>query len=175
MALQYVAYDDSNIEPGKFYYVQINKDLAPNLLETSFVNGKIDANADNISALLLDMTKLKTDETNLETIVYDNQARINNLEDRDLTKEFLLGLNLNSIRVYLNNTTELKIKYGRKEITNIIVYQKLMDTPLKKEYKEVTSGININYIEDYNEDGALIEKYVIIKTDKPITGYALLL
>lgn len=175
MALQYVTFNDDNLESGKFYFIEVNKDLVPNLHESSTILGQINSNSDNISALLLDVLNLKSQDNDINTIIYDNQARINNLEDRDLVKEFLLGLSLSTIKAYFDNQTEIKVNYGRKEVSNIIVYQKILDEPFEKVYEEITSGINITYHDKYNEDGTINERYVLIKTDTPITGYALIL
>lgn len=181
-----VMVDTDQMEPGKFYYIYTNKDNATLIIDKSIqdnINAQVDTNKNNVSSILQHniaqdskLQALENKDDSYNTIILDNQARINNLEDRDLRREFLAGLDMSSIRAYFEGKTEIKVLYGRKEITNIIVYRQVSITPEEKIYEEITSGISITYHEKYNiNDNSLIEKYVLIKANTPVTGYCLIL
>lgn len=179
MALQYVAYDDSNMEPGKFYIVEVNKDLVPNLLPVTMITDRIAANEVAIQSLSVAVTQeqlsdLISQVNNDKIVISDNQARINNLENQNLKDNFIAGMELASIRKEFVNSNYIEVAYGRREINNIMVYGLVEDSATEKIYKEITSGIELKYHEKYN-NGELIEKIVVIETIQPITGYVLIL
>lgn len=143
------------LEEGKFYHVFTESNGTTLLIPK---NDYTQADFDNLSQLAL-----------------DNQQRINGLEDADLKDHFMIGMNLATIKKQFSNQQHIEIPYLRKEVTNVIVYGQVSVTDTEKIYKEITSGIDISYHELYDNDGSLIAKKVIIETEQPITGYALVL
>ncbi len=166
-----IIFDTDALEAGKFYAVYVNKDNATLTILKDVqdaVNAQVELNRFNIQSLY---------NVNSEylTLIEDNKARINNLEDRDLVKEFFIGLDHSIMKVMFTNQTEIRVDYGRKEITSITIYRVVNITPTEYVYEEVTSGVNTRYHTKFDETGKVIERYVLITTEQPITGYALLL
>lgn len=189
MAVRVVSYDTEGLPSGDRVVV-LNGSDPIRFDSMDDIKNPISQNTQNIQSLEVDIEDLQLNHINQEskinaidnkyeterTLILDNQARINNLEDRDLRREFLIGLDQASIRVPFESMTSIKAYYGRKEITNIIVYQQVSITPEEKVFEEITSGIQITYHEKYDiNTNSLIEKYVLVETEVPITGYALIL
>lgn len=157
MAIRVVSYDTDTIPSGERYVV---------------LNGSDPIRFDSLDELKQEIIDCCGD---VEPIVLDNQARINNLESRDLVKEFLLALSLSTITTYFDNQTEVKVYYGRKEVTNVIVYKQTLESPTERAFEEITSGISLSYHEMLDQNGNITQKYVKIISETPITGKVLVL
>lgn len=167
---EYISVDTDSLQPGKFYRIYTNKDNATLTLLKDDEDAKfsqIETNKTNIEAL-------QDADTNYQQLIYDNQARINNLEDRDLEEEFSFGLNLNTIKVTFSGATNIKINYARNEITNVQVWAyDETSIELHKKYTNIHVLYENHVIKDVN--GNIVEKYILLKPAEPITGYAVIL
>lgn len=165
-----VMVDTDQMEPGKFYKLYTDKDNVTLL---------ISKDSEDIIHQMVQDHKLKVIElqqTNSQILskVVDNQSRINNLEDRDLKKSFIEGMEISSIKKEFVNSTYIEVDYGRKEIHNVTVFKRITDDDNERIYEEMTAGVEIRYHEKYN-NGVLFEKQVIIETNQPVSGYVLVL
>lgn len=163
MAIQYLTYNDDNMEPGKFYVIEANKDLASNIREVT-----------SLTEPLNQISIIQQKQLDDKVIILDNQARINNIEDKSLKDNFIAGMELASIRKEFVNSNYIEISYGRNEINKIQVWGEVENSSTEKIYQEITSGIEIKIHEKYN-NGEVFEKLVVVETTQPITGYVLIL
>lgn len=163
MAFQYAVYNDENMEAGKFYIVEVDKDNASNLRAVTSITQPIATNTQDIS-------EIKTD---MEAIT-DNTARINNLEDRNLQQELLYALDQASIKATFVNQTEVVIQHNRKEIyiKKVMVYVGTIEG--EETFEDITSTVKISEIVVKDNGNNVIMKKVIIKTNNPITGYTII-
>lgn len=167
---QQVLVDTDLMEAGKFYIIEVDKDLAPNLrLTTSFTEpiSKI-PNIEN------DISTLETINSNLNDRITDNTNRVNILEDRSLEKELQNALDLLSIKIPLINQTRLEIEHNRKEIYNIKVIKEEYENFKIKRVKNISAGTTI--FEEKSQDPTDTNKKLILDFgDVPISGYVLII
>lgn len=182
---QNVMIDTDSIDSGKFYYIEINKDLVPNLREVDYLLQPV-SDIDSIKLSISDLQKstnilnnnvshnqTKTLE-NLE-LIHDNQGRINNLENQDLAKKFLIGLDYSNIKFNYSNEIHFEINLNRTP-TSYKVYKLEEDSPLnERSFKDITSGVSIVYKETLNDNNEVISKKLIIDSNSPISGYVMVL
>lgn len=165
-----VMVDTDQMESGKFYKIYTDKDNATLLV----LKDVEDATFAQVEANRLKLLEIEDASDSEKLIILDNQARINNLEDRDLKTSFIEGMEVSSIRKEFVGATYVEVNYGRKEIHNVTVFKKIADDDNERIYEEVTSGVEVRYHEKYN-NGVLFEKQVIIEMTPALTGYVLVL
>lgn len=189
MAIQYLAYNDNDMQSGVFYLVEANKDLAPNLrpintildplheATTNIVSikAKNDAQDIEMNSIKETNTEIKENYLNIVQNIHDNTARINNLENIDLRTQFLMAMELASIKKNFTDTTEINIEYGRTEILAIRVNVLKESNDNQLIYQDSTSTVSIENIIDLDLNGHPIIKKIKIKSNQPITGYVLVL
>lgn len=176
---EYLSVDIDSMERGVFYSVYTNHDNATLVLKKSIqdaINDQVNVNKLAIDTLKTNQTELTSEVTNVVStnrnlleIVTDNRARINNLENNDLSADFLRILELHTIRKNFTNSQNIEIEFGRKEIISIAVYILLSDTNGIQRYQEMSTGITKELV----VDGVI--KKIVLKPNEPITGYALIL
>lgn len=156
MAIRIVSYDTDSIPSGERFIV---------------LDGNNPIRFDSLDELKQEIINCCGD---VKSIVLDNRARINNLEDSGIQDNFIKGLELSTIRKEVVNSTYIEVQYGRRTISNVLVYRQIENDINEKVYEEYTSNVSIRYHEKYN-NGQLFEKFVVIESNTPFTGYVLVL
>lgn len=172
ISIQYATYNDDSMESGKFYLVEVNKDLVSNLREITTITQPISQNTQEISNIKGDISDLKNSEDN----IIDNTNRINILEDRTLDKELLYALNQSSIKYTFVNETRIEITHNRKEIYLIKIMKLEYENLTGKKMKNITAGCTIFEEETEDQNGIVVSKKLILDFGNiPISGYALII
>lgn len=104
--------------------------------------------------------------------ILDNQARINNLEDTEINK-IIMFLDKISIRNNFENSKLVEISHHRKSITSVKVMEQMLKTDTETLFKDITHSVSIS--ERNSIIGGIETKKVIIESNDPITGYAIIL
>lgn len=182
MALEYAVYQTDNMESGKFYLLEVNKDLAPNLREIGTITGPLAQAIQDIVSIKgkdelqdIDIEYLKLHKDDLKTQLDDNTARINNLENEDLRAKYLEALDLATIRKTFSEATEIEILYGRREVISIKVYVLIEQTDQRMVYQESSSSVLIHEVIELDSNGNRVIKKIVVKSNIPISGYMLVL
>lgn len=169
MAIQYAAYNDDSMESGKFYLVEVDKDVASNLRLTTSITEPIQENSNKIAGIEFDMIELKDNAD----IISDNRDRINTLENRDFVKDFIHSLDVYSVKVNFTNKTQIVIDHNRKDIYYLKIMNYEGTVGNTENYQDVTSTVKITETIERNQQGEIIKKQIIIDSNQPITGYLL--
>lgn len=171
MTIQYATYNDENMEVGKFYILEINKDLASNIREATSFTQPIVQNTQSIQQLQRDIQAIDRNED----AIIDNTRRINNLEDRSLQQELFYALDQASIKVTFVNKTHIEIEHNRKEIyfKKVMTYTGTVGNT--ENYEDSTSSVKISEQLTRDTEGKIINKKVLIDSNFLITGYAIIL
>lgn len=170
MSIQYATYNDSNMESGKFYFIEANKDNASNLREVNSFVGSVASNTQAIAQLQQTVQGIEQNETK----IIDNTRRINNLEDRDLKHELLYALDQSSIVKTFVNATRVEIQHNRKEIYVKKVMAYVGTAENEEMYEDITHSVKLLEAIVRNPQGIIVSKKVIIQSENPITGYILI-
>lgn len=179
MAVQFVTYDDKNMEAGKFYLVESNLDQASNLREVTSITLPLNKATQDIVGIIakndaqdIEINSLKNYFENYKNTILDNQKRINNLEDTEINK-IMMFLDQISITKQFENSNRIEIQHNRKFITSTKVFELIYETYNSKKFVEVDSGVSITH-EIFIENNVEYKK-VVIESNRPITGYAVIL
>ncbi len=182
MAIQFASYDDSNMQPGVFYLVEVDLDNASNLRPITTITVPLDQAIQDIIELRaqqqlhsIDISDLNAHRNDFKTQLDDNTARINNLEDEDLRAKYLEALDLATIRKTFSGATEIEIEYGRRDVISVQVYVLKEQTDQILVYQESSSTVLIEQIVELDQDGNPVVKKILLKSNNPISGYALVL
>lgn len=160
-----VMIDTDQMEQGTFYTIETNKDNVTVLVPVSLQN-KINA---KVAELDLDVQALQNKDNNVELIVYDNQARIENIENADARFNLLAALKNTSIKYYFDDAIEVEISHNRDTIVSLNVFQEVSNTDVKKEYICVTSGVIWRKVDELIN--GVWKRKIVINSNNSITGY----
>ncbi|MGL4358603.1 MAG: hypothetical protein ACRCSY_07900 [Cetobacterium sp.] len=179
MAVQFATYNDDYMETGKFYIVEVNKDNASNLREVTSITVPLAKATQDITEIKskndfqeIEINSLKDYFEDYKEIIIDNQSRINNLEDTEIEK-IITFLDRVSITKQFENSIKIEIQHNRKSIVSTKIYELVSNNNNVKRYVEIDSGVSI-YHETVLENGTESKK-VVIESNRPITGYAVIL
>lgn len=185
MALEYAVYQTDNMEDGRFYFLEVNKDLAPNLRLVSTITVPLEQAIQDIIGIKvkndlqdIQIASLMDSKQLIDTIktqLDDNTARINNLENEDLRAKYLEALDLATIKKNFSNATEIEIQYGRREIISIQVFVLKESTDQRLIYQESSSTIILEQVVELDSNGNPTVKKIVIKSNQPVSGYCLIL
>lgn len=165
------SFDTNQLEEGKFYSIYVNKDNATLTIpkdNQDAVNAQVEQNR-------VDILNISPSAQQLDIKVDDLTSRVNNIENEDLHSKFLYALEIATIRKNFSNVTEFEIEYGRKEIISIQVYVLTEQSDQQLVYQESSSTVLIKQIVELDGSGNPTIKKINIKSNQPISGYALIL
>lgn len=177
MAIQFLTYDDKDMESGKFYFIEANKDLAPNLRDVTTITTPLNQATQDITEIKaindfqgIKINSLETYFEEYKELILDNQSRINNLELTEIQRimEFIDRVTITKPFV---NATRIEIQHSRKIVTNVLVMKQIENTNTRKEYQHVI--VDWRNVEELI-NGVWVKK-IIITSNPGITGYAVIL
>lgn len=105
----------------------------------------------------------------------DNQTRINNLENYSLKDNFLDGIEVSSIKNNASNDYEIVIHHNRMFVHQVIFWENVSQNDLVEEYDCLTGMIDYKNFIIKNQNHEVTDRYVKIISNRPLTGYAIII
>lgn len=151
-------------------YITYNPDTLPEGDRIVILNGNNPPRFDSYENLLK-----KVGIENMQEIILDNQARINNLEDTEIGRivEFLDRI---SIKKQFIAASTVEVEHFRKQIISVKVMKVNNSEPGITEEVNITAGTRIREIIEKDSEGKILNKKVILDFgDSVITGYVIII